>query len=54
MMPTLIREFEVETVGELKQALSVIPDNMPVSDAVGELLCIRIYEDEGAQFMEVQ
>ena len=52
-MGKLIREMEVETVGELKAVLSVLSDSMPVSDAVGELLCLRIYEEDGVQFMEV-
>lgn len=52
-MAGLIKEVEVETVCELKTALYMLPDDMPVSDAVGELLCIRIYEDEDKQFMEV-
>jgi hypothetical protein len=53
-MGKLIREMEVETVGELKAVLSVLPDDMEVSDAVGELLCIRIYEEDGKKFMEIQ
>ncbi len=53
-MGILLREMEVETVGELKAVLSVLPDAMPVSDAVGELLCLRIYEDDSKeQFLEV-
>lgn len=52
-MANMIREDEVQTVGELKKMLADISDDMPVSDCVGELLCIRVYEEEGAQFMEV-
>lgn len=52
-MSKLITELEVETVGELLIALATLPVEMPVSDAVGELLCLRVYEDEGKQFLEV-
>lgn len=52
-MGDLLREVEVETVGELKAFLASIPDSMPVSDAVGELLCMRIYQQDGVQFMEM-
>lgn len=52
-MGELIKEFEVQTVGELKTALYMLPDNMPVTDAVGELLCLRIYEQDDVKFMEV-
>ena len=52
-MGDLICEKEVETVGELKQLLATLSDDMPVFDSVGELLCIRIFEEEGAQTMEV-
>lgn len=36
-MSTLIKETEVETVGELREFLSGLPDGFPVYDAVGEL-----------------
>ena len=52
-MATLLREMEVETVFGLKAVLANLPDDMPVTDAVGELLCLRIYEEEGSKFMEV-
>lgn len=44
---SLTKEVEVATVGELRQELANCPDSMPVTDAVGELLCLRFY-DEGA------
>lgn len=52
-MARLITEIEVETVEELLMALATLPVEMPVSDAVGELLCLRVYEDEGKRFLEV-
>ena len=52
-MANLIKEVEVETVGELRRALTTCPDEMPVTDAVGELLIIRFYEGEGEKFLEV-
>jgi hypothetical protein len=52
-MGELIKEMEVCTVGELKTALYMLPDDMPVSDSVGELLCLRIYEQDQVQFLEV-
>lgn len=52
-MVTLIDEKEIATVGELKVALYMLPDDMPVSDSVGELLCLRIYELDDVRFMEV-
>lgn len=51
--PELIREIEVETVGELRKALATYPDDMLVGDSVGELLMLRVYRC-GSQFqMEV-
>ena len=52
-MGDLIKELEVATVGELKTALYMLPDDMPVSDSVGELLCLRIFELDEVRFMEV-
>jgi len=52
-MGELIKELEPRTVGELKVAIALLPDDMPVSDCVGELLCLRIYEQDGEKFMEV-
>lgn len=52
-MGELIKELEPTNVGELKALLADLPDDMPVSDCVGELLCLRIYELEGIKFMEV-
>ncbi|NVO00928.1 MAG: hypothetical protein HXX17_16555 [Geobacteraceae bacterium] len=52
-MGDLISEFEVETVGELRKHLASLPYEMPVTDAVGELLCIRIYDIDGVATMEV-
>lgn len=53
-MAKLIREIEVETVGDLRRALATCPDDMEVADAVGELLCLRFYEIQGKQVLEVQ
>lgn len=52
-MANLIKEIEVETVGELRRALTTCPDEMPVTDAVGELLCLRFYEEDANKFVEV-
>lgn len=52
-MANLIKEIEVDTVGELRLALATSPDNMSVYDAVGELLILRFYEDDGEKFLEV-
>ena len=52
-MGRMISEKEVQTVFELKQVLSVLPDDMPVTDAVGELLLLRIYEEDNVQTLEV-
>lgn len=52
-MGKLISEKEVETVFELKQVLATLPDDMPVTDSVGELLCLRIYEEDNIQTLEV-
>lgn len=49
----LLSEIEVETVGELRKYLASLPYDMPVTDAVGELLCIRIYDVDGVATMEV-
>lgn len=49
---SLIKEVEVDTVGELRLALATCPDEMPVTDAVGEPLILRFYEDEGEKFLE--
>ncbi len=45
-MVRLITEYEPQTVEELKAILGNLPDDMPVSDALGELLCIRVIEDD--------
>ncbi len=54
-MARLVAEYEPQTVAELQAILTNLPYEMPVSDAMGELLCLRIYEDDGTgeQFMEV-
>ena len=52
-MTRLLKEVEVETVGELRKALATCPDAMEVTDAVGELLILRFYEDKGQKFLEV-
>lgn len=51
--PNLIREIEVDTVGDLRRALTTCPDTMPVSDSAGELLCLRFYEEGNKKFLEV-
>ena len=48
-----ILEMEVETVGELMSLLSVVSKDMPVSDAVGDRLSIRVFERESEHVMEV-
>ncbi len=49
----LIREVEVETVGELRRALATYPDDMPVFDAVGEMLVLRVYREGNQLQLEV-
>lgn len=40
------REVEgLETVGELMEVLAGVPDEMPLSDALGEPLIVRFYKD---------
>lgn len=48
-----ILEMNVETVRELMSLLSVVSPDMPVSDSVGELLCVRVFERDGEKVMEV-
>jgi hypothetical protein len=52
-MPELVKEIEVETVGELRKALATYPDCMPVYDAVGELLLLRVYRQGNQLQLEV-
>ena len=52
-MPTLVCDQNVETVGELRMLLDILPDTMPIYDAVGELLCVRVYEESGERFLEM-
>lgn len=47
-MACIVAEYEPQTVRELKAVLSNLPDDMPVSDALGELLCIRVFEDDAS------
>jgi len=48
-----ILDITVETVGELMSLLSVISPDMPVSDSVGEPLCVRVFDRDGEKVMEV-
>lgn len=52
-MAKLINEIEVETMGELRQAMASLPDDFPIYDGVGELLCIRIFEEGTDKWAEV-
>ncbi len=55
MKTQLILEMDVETVGDLIALLSQVSPQMPVSDAVGELLNVRVYVDPLAgRHMEFQ
>jgi hypothetical protein len=41
------REIEdITSILELKEAIADLPDDMPVSDALGEPLLLRFYVDE--------
>lgn len=51
-MATMTKEVEVETVGELRRALTMCPDSMPVTDAVGELLMLWFCEEDGNKWVE--
>jgi hypothetical protein len=46
--------MSVKNVGELSALLSVIFPEMPVFDANGSVLRVRVYDNEGKQFMEVE
>lgn len=52
-MAIMMKEVDVSTVAELKAFLKDLPDETEVFDAVGELLCVRLFEDVGMQFLEV-
>ena len=53
IMGQLIIDIPIETVSELKTLLSVIPDEMPTSDANGNPMRVRVYEQDGAKHLEV-
>ncbi len=54
-MGRFLFEYEPQTVDELRKVLVNLPSEMPVTDAIGDLLCIRIYEDEtGDRTLEFQ
>ena len=50
----LLLDMSVKDVAELQALLSVVNPAMRVSDANGTLLRVRIYDNEGERFMEVQ
>jgi hypothetical protein len=52
--PKLLLDMSVKDVGELRSLLSVVQPEMRVSDANGTLLRVRVYENDGEQFMEVE
>jgi hypothetical protein len=47
-----ILDITVVDVGDIKELLAVLPDEMPVSDADGNPLRIRIYEKDGVNVLE--
>ncbi len=54
-MARLIAEYEPNTVAELKTILATLPGLMPITDSLGEMLCVQIFEDEsGDQTLEFQ
>lgn len=52
-MAKFVCDMDVQTVGELKTLLDTLPDEMPVYDAMGELLCVRVFEEAGEKFLEM-
>lgn len=48
-MARFVAEYEPQTVAELQAILANLPGDMPVSDALGELLCIRVFEDDDSK-----
>lgn len=53
-MARFITDYSIETVADLRRAIADKPDDMEVCDGVGELACVRVYEDEnGRSFLEV-
>lgn len=53
-MSRCLLDMPVKDVGELMALLSVVNPEIRVSDVNGALLRVRVYEDEGEQYMEVQ
>lgn len=47
MSRVLLKEAEIGTVGELKAALDLMPDQVPVVDVFEEPLLLSWYRDEG-------
>lgn len=56
MVVKRIREIDgIETVGALREALLSLPEDMPITDGVGELILLTVFEekDTGAQYAEI-
>lgn len=54
MPATLVQDISVQTVGDIKALLSVLPDDMDARDVSGELLCFRICSEDDRTFLEVE
>lgn len=56
MVDKRIREIDgIETVGALREVLLDLPEDMPITDGVGELILLTVFEDKdtGAQYAEI-
>lgn len=53
-LPRMTKELEVENVGDLRRALATCPDNMQVTDAMGELLILRFFEEDANTWLEFE
>ena len=48
-MPELLKEVDqLETLGDLRAALADLPDDMPISDGMGNPLLISVFESATA------
>lgn len=55
-METRVKEIEgFETVGALREALISLPEDMPITDGLGESLLLTVYRDTetGDEFAEL-
>lgn len=56
MVDKRIKELDgIETVGALREALLDLSEDMAITDGVGELILLTVYEDRdtGLQYVEI-